>query len=46
MYRSGVAPWNSASWKPSGRLQVHRAGEVHQNDVKEKGSEEEFVEQQ
>lgn len=44
MYRSGVSPWNSAGWKPSGRLQVHRGGDVHQKEVREKESQEEFVE--
>lgn len=24
MYRARIAPWRSAGWKPSGRLQVHR----------------------
>ena len=24
MYRARVPPWQSANWKPSGRLDVHR----------------------
>ncbi|GJJ13579.1 hypothetical protein Clacol_007835 [Clathrus columnatus] len=40
MYRSGVAPWHSASWKPSGRLQVHH----HEKERDDKESQE-FAEQ-
>jgi hypothetical protein len=40
MYRARVAPWNSDSWKPSGRLDVHRDRDekaAPQAEVEDKG---------
>ncbi|KAF8531542.1 general substrate transporter [Gautieria morchelliformis] len=40
MYRARIAPWNSDSWKPSGRLDVHHDRDekvVPQAEVEDKG---------